>query len=906
MSKSMIIGTLLCLGITATEQTAHASGDRVGADASYFLAPWRGWDCGYFADFSGIDDGGFGPEALAVGDLNGDGTPDVVISHSYHGFPGISVLQGLGGGAFAQPTYLGTPGNLTVFEVELHDFDADGDLDVFAALHGGSGNGQAVGLWRNNGDGTLATRQDLTVGTGPREIALADVTGDGIADLISTNHGSISGNTVSMLEHNGLTGPAAGFLPRVDSPTVTGANGLAVVDMNGDGLRDVVVAGDGRRMGVGINAGGGVFDAPEVEYNLNYLSSYTASCLAAGDFDADGDVDVATSSNGHLLIWRNDGSGALSGEGGTEALPFASPVPLDDGVTFSGVNAYRIRAEDVNLDGWVDLLTANSNGRSGESWNLVLGDGAGGFLDPLAFHCSQNTQDIGAVDVDEDGDLDVLTLAHFSSALTVHLNRGSQGFRAIADPAPVQPLSQQIAVADLDLDGDVDAITIADDATILRNPGDGLLVPDALRFFTPTNGKDVHLKDVNGDMYPDMILGPDEQYPPYVVGVAHNDGAGSFLPGYILWPLDPSCGTGTLATGDFDNDGDVDIALSEEQGCFGSVDRRIFLFENLGGGSWVSSIATDQVGGHFGLSTADFNEDGNLDLITAQVAIDITYTVFPGNGDMTFGPALVSPGPIGPTRTYLGLFDVGDLDLDGHLDVVSLFEDRSFGTDVVGVLLGQGNGFFDPLPVNVAPGSSALEALRIGLDVDLPDIDQDGDRDVVITNYASNDISAFLNDGSGHLRSHARYGANLTPVETMVADMDGDALDDLCVLVSRPNVGGGVIVLPGLEVENPVDVEPASPGDPAMPIVHRVYPNPVGAAGFIGYELPRSAVVEVSVYSSMGQRVRALWNGRQDAGHHVVEWDATADDGEPVPSGVYYISFEADRARASHKTVVVR
>jgi hypothetical protein len=549
---------------------------QTGVDVeSYFVAPWRAWDAGYFASTAGIPDGGFGPEAMAVGDMNGDGIADVVMSHSYFGFPGVSVMFGQGAGIFGEPVYYGTSHSVNVIDLELHDFDADGDLDVFGAIYGNSGSGTAVGLWRNNGNGALGPRQNLTVGQGPWDIELADVTGDGIADLVVTEQGLINGNnTLSMREHNGLSGGAAGFLAPVVSTTVNGAQGLAVVDMDGDGLRDVVVGGNYfRNMGVGINTGGGSFAPPSVTYDLDYYTSYTSANLFAADFDNDGDNDVATSSGGALCIWRNDGTGALTGANGAESYLFARPDPLAPGGTASGVNSHRLKAIDINGDGWLDILSANSSGRSGESWNVVLNDGTGTFLDPVAYHCSQNTYDIDVADVDADGDLDVLTIAHFSSALTVHLNQGGADFRVIPPSAPAEGAAQQLAVADLELDGDMDAVTIGNRATILRNPGDGTLVPDPSSYITPMNGKDVVLEDFNGDSYPDMVIGPDSAYPPYVIGVSLNDGTGSFLPGTIFWPLGGSCGTGTLATGDFDHDGDVDIALNEEQRCFGDLYR---------------------------------------------------------------------------------------------------------------------------------------------------------------------------------------------------------------------------------------------------------------------------------------------------------------------------------------------
>jgi hypothetical protein len=176
---------------------------------------------------------------------------------------------------------------------------------------------------------------------------------------------------------------------------------------------------------------------------------------------------------------------------------------------------------------------------------------------------------------------------------------------------------------------------------------------------------------------------------------------------------------------------------------------------------------------------------------------------------------------------------------------------------------------------------------------------------VVITSYASNDISVFINDGNGALTRNMRYGANVTPRETAVADMNGDGIEDLCTLASRPNYYSGVIVLMGRGSGTPVPAPEVHAGGPvALRLESR--PNPFGPHTTISYEIPTSGDVEVAVFNALGQRVRMLRSGHREAGRHVVGWNGTSDAGSRVSSGVYYVVVKAGDARAVKKMTLLK
>jgi hypothetical protein len=196
------------------------------------------------------DSGGAGANSVAVADVNGDGNLDLVVANQC-GYPCpnqglVGVLFGNGDGTFqAARTY--DSGGIYAFSVAVADVNGDGKLDLVVANYcpafGTCANGGAVGVLLGNGDGTF--RPAATYGSGGEStgVAVADVNGDGIPDLVLSNLCSDCGTsldgTVGVLVGNG----DGTFQPVVtyDSGASLG-NSIAVADVNGDGKPDLLVA----------------------------------------------------------------------------------------------------------------------------------------------------------------------------------------------------------------------------------------------------------------------------------------------------------------------------------------------------------------------------------------------------------------------------------------------------------------------------------------------------------------------------------------------------------------------------------------------------------------------------------------------------------------------------------------
>ena len=237
------------------------------------------------------------------------------------------------------------------------------------------------------------------------------------------------------------------------------------------------------------------------------------------------------------------------------------------------------------------------------------------------------------------------------------------------------------------------------------------------------------LRDINSDGFVDLIFAPDGNYPPYHFGTALNLGNGTFAPTVVTNVF--SCGEGTIDAADLDHDGDLDIVLTEEETCPG-VDAHIFIFRNDGNQNFVRMPDIDLPGRlPHGLALAEVTGDSNIDIITA---LPDGMGVFPGNGNLTFGAPIIST-----TRPYK--FKMCDFNQDGLLDVGMILQQDSFGTDTIATALGNGNGTFQA--IRTQTGSSVLENLRISDDLETGDLNGDGTPDLLVFNYASNDVSVF-------------------------------------------------------------------------------------------------------------------------------------------------------------------
>jgi len=169
------------------------------------------------------------PSSVAIGDLDGDGTPDLAVANG--GSDNVSVLLGNGDGTFQAAVNYGAGGSPE--SVAIGDLDGDGDLDLALA----NDDTDNVSVLLGNGDGTFQAAVSYGAGTGPFSVAIGDLDGDGDLDLAVANEG---GN-VSVLLGNG----DGTFQAAVNYGAGAGPYSVAIGDLDGDGNPDLAVANYG-------------------------------------------------------------------------------------------------------------------------------------------------------------------------------------------------------------------------------------------------------------------------------------------------------------------------------------------------------------------------------------------------------------------------------------------------------------------------------------------------------------------------------------------------------------------------------------------------------------------------------------------------------------------------------------
>jgi VCBS repeat-containing protein len=335
---------------------------------------------------------GDGPASVAVGDFNGDGSPDLAVANQLANT--VSVLLGSAGGSFTrQIPDLAVGGFPT--SVAVGDFNGDSDPDL--AVTNGSG---SVSVLLGGGGASFTRQPDLTIGGTPWSVAVGDFNGDSDPDLAVANQLS---NNVSVL----IGGSGGSFTRQTPDLAVGSApTSVAVGDFNGDHDPDLAVANqfDGTVSVLLGTAGGAGFSGPTPAGNYNGSDPMS---VAVGDFNGDGDPDLAVGdmSPGQVLVLLgNPGGGSFTGP--------TSTLNVDSGVSSVAVG-------DFNRDGDPDLAVANFNlGRV----SVLLGGAGGSFSGPTNFAAGSGSPSVAVGDFNRDGKPDFAVASYNSDAVAVRLN----------------------------------------------------------------------------------------------------------------------------------------------------------------------------------------------------------------------------------------------------------------------------------------------------------------------------------------------------------------------------------------------------------------------------------------------------------------------------------------------------
>jgi Bacterial Ig-like domain (group 3)/FG-GAP-like repeat/FG-GAP repeat len=517
---------------------------------------------------------GVAPTAIAVGDFTGDGKVDLAVGSPVNGVSfnpqsEISILVNQGAGTFqAGPSFPLGPLETVPTSIAAADFNSDGKLDLAVALNGTSN----VVICQGSGDGSFSVVTTPLVGTNPVWVAAGDLNGDGKTDLAVTNNDG----TVSILLGNGDESMQAQSSYAVGSQPGT----MSLADLNKDGSLDIaVVSFHDNTVQVLLGANDGTFRAGRYAVGGNPIA------IIARDFNRDGIPDLAVLSNfdNSVSIFLGDGHGGFR----PSTLPNVCPAN-------GGGQPGDLAAADVVVAGTLDLIVGCGPPGGGQGQHyLFQGHGDGTFSDTSLIGVASPLDPIVTADFDGDGRVDVL-VGGPQGDLELLVKGAIVGLASVA--------TDNLAIGDFNGDGKADFVA---DEVGNGNDVSQVFLGDGHAGFRPSPIVSVPgflsmVGDFDGDGLDDLSLASfDDQSRQ----IALSNGDGTFRPGASVDGLRDQ-----VLVADVDGDGILDVINVQQGGSLGV---------HLGdvNGSFGDAVGILPYDGIFiQMVAADFNGDGAPDI----------------------------------------------------------------------------------------------------------------------------------------------------------------------------------------------------------------------------------------------------------------------------------------------------
>ncbi len=656
------------------------------------------------------------PVSVAIGDLNADGRPDLATADFGSGT--VSVL--LAGGPTAAPTYTrsttttGTNPN----SVAIGDLNGDGRPDLVTADF----RSDAVSVLLAGGptDAPTYTRNTTSTGNSPVSVAIGDLDGDGRPDLVTADAGR---NTVSVLLAGGPTD--APSYTRSTAGTGSNPASVAIEDLNADGLPDLATAdtssnavsvllqaaaAPGAPTAVAATAGNASaavsFTAP-ASTGGSAITGYTVTATDSTTPGNGGQTVSGTTSpitvpgltNGDdytFTVTATNAVGASAPSNPSRAVTPRTPLSFTRSTATVGSRPFSVAVGDLNGDGRPDLVTADF---SSDAVSVLL---AGGPTDAPTYARSTATTgrapfSVAIGDLNGDGRPDLVTADANSSTVSVLLAGGptdAPTYTRSTTSTGSSPYS--VAIGDLNGDGRPDLVTadFGSNAVSVLLAGGPTDAPTYTRSSatTGTNPRSVAIGDLNGDGRPDLVTADLSSDAVSVLLAAGPTDA----PTYTRSTTSTGARPTSVAIGDLNGDTRPDLVTTDSGSntvsvllAGGPTDAPTYTRSTTTTGTRPNSVAI-----------GDLSGDGRPDLVTTDSGSNAVSVLLAGGPTdaPTYTRSTAPTGGDGPISVA-----IGDLNGDGRPDLVT----ADFGSDAVSVLLQGG-------PAATAPGAPTAVSATAG------------------------------------------------------------------------------------------------------------------------------------------------------------------------------------------------
>ncbi len=646
------------------------------------------------------------PDAL-FGDMDGDGDLDVVVLAKSD--KKIGWYKNHGEGNFFPIQYNNIGSNLfDVRHMQLHDFDYDGDMDV-VFHYSATGPDKAV-VKLNNGNGSFSTMSGTASSGIIRSISAGDMDGDGDMDLLCGKSGDVV--WFENLNNTGF-GPEILLSDDLDAEYVIAVH---LLDYDKDGDADPFFGTINYTNGQVSNTEVGMFESyTEGVFSDKIVlaeNTFNQGEIIHADVDGDGDMDILTSSdvNNTILWYENTG------------------CDFQEQTISSSLSRYTaIEVTDVNTDGQIDILVNGNPKRI----SLYTNQTPGVYSESIVSENGGTELAYGlhASDMDNDGDLDLLSTSIDDDKIAWYENTGNKTFsyQRIISTQTEKPKS--VATADFDGDGDMDVVSAFETGNTIKwfKQESDLTFSGAINLGgSVVEATSVYAADLDNDGYVDILS---SSYEDKKIAWYPNNGNGTFGWQNVLSVT--ADGAQVVLAAYMDDDTLLDVLYASIN------DHTIGWFQNNGNSTFnnIENVITDSNTFVTWIDVMDVENDGDLDVISCS-ALGGGIFWYENDGTGSFG----SPQVIDNNEDY-GVVSMADIDLDGDLDILAT---KVFDDEIVWIE-NSGSGTF---------GSS----IQIASDIEAPrhilgiDVDSDGDQDVVTSGYI--DETIFISENLFHTNYH--------------------------------------------------------------------------------------------------------------------------------------------------------